>query len=67
VSDAVVDPSPASIPDAGDDDLVIDNLSKTFPGQRALNEVSFRVRPGAVHAQDQREPRRSAMRKHVRV
>ena len=50
MSDTVVDPSPASVPDAGDDDLVIEHLSKTFPGQRALNDVSFRVRPGEVHA-----------------
>jgi ribose transport system ATP-binding protein len=30
--------------------LEISNLSKTFPGQRALKEVDFDLRPGEVHA-----------------
>src|SRR3954453_16156907 len=30
--------------------LEIKALSKTFPGQRALNEVDFDLRPGEVHA-----------------
>ena len=30
--------------------LQIENLSKTFPGQRALKSVDFDLRPGEVHA-----------------
>jgi len=30
--------------------LVVTNLSKTFPGQRALREVSMEVLPGEIHA-----------------
>src|ERR1700691_3829812 len=30
--------------------LVIDHLSKTFPGTRALIDVSFAIRPGEIHA-----------------
>ena len=30
--------------------LSIRNLSKTFPGQRALNGISFDVHPGEIHA-----------------
>ena len=32
------------------DVLRIENLSKTFPGQVALNDVTFTVEPGEVHA-----------------
>ncbi len=27
----------------------IDHLTKTFPGQRALNDVSLSIQPGEVH------------------
>src|SRR4029077_20934567 len=30
--------------------LTVENVSKTFPGQRVLDAVSFDVRPGEVHA-----------------
>ena len=30
--------------------LVVNNLSKTFPGTQALRSVSFAVRRGEVHA-----------------
>ena len=30
--------------------LEVKNISKTFPGVKALSDVNFRVRPGSVHA-----------------
>lgn len=30
--------------------LEMDNISKSFPGVRALNNVSIKVRPGSIHA-----------------
>src|SRR5580658_1880704 len=30
--------------------LRVDHLSKTFPGTRALIDVSFAIRPGTIHA-----------------
>src|SRR3712207_6326570 len=30
--------------------LVVSHLSKTFPGTRALRDVSFTVEPGHIHA-----------------
>ena len=41
--------SPSTTP-LGGPALALRNLSKTFPGVRALDDVSFDVRPGEVHA-----------------
>ena len=30
--------------------LEMRNISKSFPGVKALDQVSFRVKPGSVHA-----------------
>jgi ribose transport system ATP-binding protein len=57
----VVDPAvPNDVPDSGDsmDEPVasspplvrIEHLSKTFPGQRALSDVSMEIRPNEIHA-----------------
>src|ERR1700759_2505761 len=34
----------------GEPALALRNVSKTFPGVRALDDVSFDVKPGEVHA-----------------
>ena len=40
----------ASANSPGEPALSLRNISKTFPGVRALDDVSFDVRPGEVHA-----------------
>lgn len=43
-------PVTSSVPPApGDADLVLEAVSKSFPGQRALDDVQMSVRPGEVH------------------
>src|SRR5690349_15843723 len=41
-------PGPGNVPDHSV--LAVRNLSKTFPGTRALDDVSIEVAPGEVHA-----------------
>lgn len=50
---AQADPADDATPSAGPPARValrVDNLSKTFPGTRALDDVSFAIRSGEIHA-----------------
>ena len=44
------DSLPSEVLPAGQPALALKDVSKSFPGVRALNDVSFDVMPGEVHA-----------------
>jgi ABC-type sugar transport system ATPase subunit len=47
---AVVENTPRSGPGGAEEVLVLHNVSKTFPGTKALIDVDFEIRAGEIHA-----------------